>query len=117
MANFGSRVVLSLWVSYVPAIVIAYCIGMLVAFFLNRTFVFIGASNPIAQQFLWFILINIAAVAQTVTISLILARWLFPALQLPLDHELVAHAIGVAVPVFTSYLGHRRLTFRKHSAK
>ena len=28
------------------------------------------------------------------------------------DTETVAHAIGVAVPVLTSFVGHKKLTFR-----
>lgn len=112
LANLGSRIVLGWWMPYVASIVIAYCIGMLVAFSLNRLFVFKGATNPIAEQGMWFVLINLAAVAQTVLVSLLLARFLFPAIGMTFHPETVAHAIGVAVPVVTSYLGHRQLTFR-----
>lgn len=112
LANFGSRIVLSWWLPYVVAILIAYCIGMLVAFTLNRMFVFKGATNRLTEQSVWFVLINLAAVAQTVLVSLLFARWIFPSTGMQLHPETVAHAIGVMVPVFTSYLGHRRLTFR-----
>lgn len=111
--NFGSRIVFSQWLHYVPAIVIAYCLGMITAFTLNKLFVFNQASNRLHHQVLWFIVINLAAVAQTVAISLLLARWLLPALGIDFHNETMAHAAGVAVPVITSYIGHKHLSFRQ----
>jgi putative flippase GtrA len=110
--NFCSRIAFSHWLHYVPAIVIAYCLGMITAFTLNKLFVFNEASNRLHHQVLWFIVINLAAVAQTVVISLLLARWLLPALGIDFHNETIAHAVGVAVPVITSYIGHKRFSFR-----
>jgi putative flippase GtrA len=112
VANIVSRIALNTVMPYVPAIVLAYCIGMLTAFALNRAFVFTGANNPIAQQVQWFVLVNLFAVLQTLLISLLLARWLFPISGMRFHPETIAHAIGVAVPVLTSYVGHKRLSFR-----
>lgn len=110
--NFGSRIVLSHWLHYVPAIVIAYCLGMVTAFVLNRQFVFEKSSSGVHRQAGWFILVNVAAVLQTIAISLLLARWLLPALSIDFHNDTLAHAVGVAVPVVTSYLGHKHLSFR-----
>ncbi|MCX7033402.1 MAG: GtrA family protein [Arenimonas sp.] len=112
-ANFLSRIGLSQVMAYVPAIVLAYGIGMLTAFVLNRAFVFTAPSNSMRSQVGWFIGVNLLAVAQTVLISLGLARWLFPAVGFGFHPETVAHAVGVIVPVFTSFIGHRLLTFRR----
>jgi putative flippase GtrA len=112
VANFGSRILLSSVMPYVPAIVIAYCFGMTVAFLLNRLFVFGDAANRVQEQAVWFVLVNVMAVLQTVAISLLFARWIFPAMDMSFHAETIAHAIGVIVPVFTSYVGHKRLTFR-----
>lgn len=114
-ANFGSRILLSLWLPYEAAIVVAYLIGMLTAFVLNRAFVFTQVENSLRSQASWFIAINLAAVLQTLLISLLLARVLFPALGMEFHPETLAHAVGVAVPVITSYLGHRRFTFRSRT--
>jgi putative flippase GtrA len=113
LANMGSRVLLGLVIPYVPSIVIAYLIGMITAFVLNRLFVFDGAGNRLHEQVFWFTVINILALAQTVLVSLVLARWLFPQVGMDWHPETVAHVIGVLVPVFTSYVGHKRLTFRR----
>jgi len=112
VVNFGSRILLSNWMPYVPAIVLAYCVGMLTAFIINRQFVFEGSDRPLHHQAWWFTAVNLAAVLQTVAISLMFDRWVFPALGMRWQPESVAHAIGLIVPVFTSFAGHKYLTFR-----
>ncbi|MCT8272961.1 GtrA family protein [Xanthomonas translucens] len=115
-ANFGSRILLGQVMPYTWSIVVAYLIGMLTAFVLNRMFVFEAASTGLRHQAIWFTLINIAAVLQTLACSLAFARWMFPAMGMRFHPETLAHAIGVAVPVFTSYFGHKALTFKERPA-
>lgn len=110
-ANVLSRYLLNFVMPYVPSIVLAYLVGMVTAFALNRRYVFQGASKALHHQALWFTAINLAAVLQTVAVSLLLSRWLFPLVQWQFHPETIAHVVGVIVPVFTSYLGHRYLTF------
>lgn len=112
LANFGSRIGLNTLVPYVPSIILAYCIGMATAFILNRLFVFRTARNRLRHQAMWFTLVNLAAIVQTVAISVLLARWLFPLIGWDFHPETIAHAVGVAVPVVTSYFGHKHLSFR-----
>lgn len=113
-ANFGSRILFSEFMTYTPAIITAYCVGMLTAFLLNRVFVFKKASNRIHQQAVRFVLINVAAALQTLLISLLFARIIFPDADMNFHPQAVAHAIGVVIPVATSYLGHKHFTFRGH---
>lgn len=112
--NFGSRIYLEKIISYVPSIIIAYCIGMITAFVLNRIFVFRETDNSLEKQIFWFLAINIIALLQTVFISLILADWLFPFIGITFYPKTTAHAVGVIVPVITSYFGHKHLSFRKN---
>jgi putative flippase GtrA len=112
-ANIGSRIVFNAWMGYVPAILLAFCVGLTTAFVLNRVFVFKETINPLHQQAFWFTVVNLAAVVQTLGVSLLLARWLFPSIGFDWHDETVAHAFGVAVPVLTSFVGHKHLTFRK----
>lgn len=111
-ANYGSRFGFSLWFSYPVAIVLAYLVGMAVAFALMRQYVFDGRGKAIGPQVLRFVGVNVLAVAQTLIVSLLLARWLLPAAGIVEHAEAIAHAFGVAVPVVTSYFGHRLATFR-----
>ncbi|NIJ89754.1 putative flippase GtrA [Xanthomonas campestris] len=111
VVNFGSRIVLSHWLHYVSAIIIAYCLGMITAFFLNKLFVFEKSDKNLHKQILWFVLVNIAAVFQTLLISLAFARIIFPYLAIDFHIETLSHGIGVAVPAVTSYIGHKYLSF------
>ena len=112
IANFGSRIGLSHWIAYVPAIIVAYVIGMITAFVLNRMFVFDTATNSLRNQAWWFTVVNLAAVLQTLIISVALAEHVFPAMRLMAHRETIAHGIGVMVPAITSYVGHKYLSFR-----
>ncbi len=110
--NFGSRILYNQWMGFSAAIVLAYITGMVTAFVLARLFVFRDSQRALHHSALYFVLVNGVAVLQTWAISLLLADWLLPALGVrQYVHEL-AHAAGVVVPVFTSYLGHKHLSFK-----
>jgi putative flippase GtrA len=111
VANYGSRFAFSLWFSYEAAIVLAYLVGMTVAFLLMRAYVFDARAGKLTPQILKFVAVNILAVLQTLLISVVLVRWGFPALGIAQHVEALAHLIGVLVPVVTSYVGHRLATF------
>lgn len=115
LANILSRAGLNLVMPYVPSIVLAYIVGMITAFVLNRALVFTSADNRLHEQAAWFIAVNLAAVAQTVLVSLALDRWIFPAMGFTWHAATVAHIVGVVIPVFTSYFGHKHLSFRDRS--
>lgn len=111
-ANFGARVLFSLWVSYAVAVVLAFFVGLTSAFVLNRRFVFRESTNPLHRQASWFVAVNLFALAQTLFFSLLLAEIVLPYLGLGWHTKEIAHAIGIVAPLFTSYLGHKHLTFR-----
>lgn len=110
--NFGSRIVYNHWTDYSTAIVLAYLTGMVTAFVLARAFVFRGSSQALHRSALCFVLVNVAAVAQTWLVSMALAHYVLPALGITRHTRELAHAVGVAVPVFTSYIGHKRWSFK-----
>ncbi|GEM_PF-412284 len=111
--NFGSRIGLSVFLDYAMAIVVAYLIGMLTAFILNRLFVFESQDGRTAHQFFYFTLVNLFAIFQTLVVSLVLARMVLPSLGIEFWVEEIAHFFGICVPVFTSFLGHKYLSFKK----
>jgi putative flippase GtrA len=110
--NFGSRILLSVVLPYAIAVVVAYLFGMATAFVLNRRFVFTGSTNPLHQQALWFVTVNLVALLQTLAVSVLLADFLLPRAGLTWHADEIAHAVGIVTPILTSYLGHRRFTFR-----
>ena len=113
-ANFGSRFVFSIFFSYAIAVVLAYLVGMVVAFLLMRGHVFNARNGSLAPQVTKFVGVNVLAVLQTLVISLLLASWLLPNIGITdqVKAEAIAHLAGVLVPVVSSYVGHKFLTFR-----
>ncbi|AGW91649.1 hypothetical protein N234_16590 [Ralstonia pickettii DTP0602] len=110
--NWTSRIVYNLWLPYSYAIVAAYLTGMVTAFVLAKVFVFTTSTQSTGRSALIFTLVNIAAVLQTWGVSVVLAYYLLPALGVISHSKEIAHLFGVAVPVVTSYIGHKKYSFR-----
>lgn len=116
-ANFVARIILDVWLDYVASIILAYVLGMVVAFCLNARFVFPEGNTPLPHKIAWFTAINLLAILQTLLISVFLADWAFPAIGWHWYPETVAHAIGIVAPIVTSYIGHSRMSFRSVDPK
>lgn len=114
-ANIGSRIVFSMWLPYVPAIVLAFCVGLTTGFLLNRGWVFERTGRAWLLEGGLFLLVNLIGLGQTILISWLLADIVLPGLGQRIMVLETAHAIGVIVPVMTSFLGHKYLTFRIQS--
>lgn len=112
LANFGSRFLFSEFVSFGNAVILAYLVGMITAFILAKLFVFEQSRHSTKKEFFYFTLVNLVAIVQTYIISVGLAIYLFPSINFILFPEATAHAIGVAFPVFTSFIGHKYLSFK-----
>lgn len=110
--NFGSRIVYSRWLDFSSAVILAYVTGMITAFVLAKMFVFKESQQSTHRSAIFFVLVNLVAVLQTWAISLGLAYYLLPSLGITLFVREIAHAVGVAAPVFTSYIGHKHWSFR-----
>lgn len=110
--NFGTRLMFSLVMPYVSAVVCAYLIGMITAFVLSRAFVFQGGHGSVGGQVIRFVMINILAVFQTLVVSVSFACYFLPWFGWTWQSESVAHGIGVVVPAITSYFGHKYWSFR-----
>ena len=111
--NVLARWLLSLVMSYEAAVALAYLVGMTTAFVLARMFVFDACAGRASSQYLRFALVNVVAFSQVWLVSVGLARYLLPALGFTWQVEAVAHMIGVASPVVTSYFAHRHFSFRR----
>jgi len=112
LVNVLSRIGYSHWLGFTPAIVLAYLTGMVTAFVLARLLVFKDSARPLHHSAIYFALVNLLAVLQTWIVSTLLAFHLLPWLGVDQFRLEIAHAVGVAVPVFSSYFGHKFLSFR-----
>ena len=116
--NFGSRFFYSQWVDFSIAVVLAFITGLTIGYLLNKFFVFTTSGNSTSTEMLWFVLINLLALLQTWGVSIYLAGVLATGEGGITSSsrewsEALAHLAGVLLPVFTSYIGHRYLTFRE----
>ena len=110
--NVLARFLFELAVPYEYAVGLAYPCGMVTAFILARVFVFKPRPGAASGQFLRFTLVNAVAFGQVWLVSIGLARLVFPATGFTWNAETLAHVIGVASPVVTSYLLHKHFSFR-----
>ena len=114
LVNYFSRFIFSLFVTFGIAVILAYITGMITSFVLNKLFVFKNSIHDTKRQFLYFSLVNILAIIQTYIISVGLVYYIFPYYKINYFSEAIAHAIGVIFPVFTSFLGHKYLSFKSN---
>jgi putative flippase GtrA len=115
--NVVSRYFLSTVMDYRWSVIAAYLCGMTTAWILARAYVFEVSGRSRTGEYARFALVNLLAVAQVWVVSVGLAEYAFPALDFAWHPETVAHVIGVIVPVFTSYLGHRSFSFAPRAPK
>jgi putative flippase GtrA len=110
--NFGVGFGLSFVVPWNLDVVLGHMVGMVVAFFLFEQQVFGESDDGRAVSAGLFILVNLLAVLQTLLVYILLKDYLFPAWSMTLYPALVARAVGIVVPVFTSFLLHKYFTYR-----
>lgn len=111
LLNWSIRFPIERAIGFEPAIVVSYLVAMTGAFLLNRTYVFPATARDWREQYARFGLVNLAGLAQVFVVTVALARGLFPALGFAWHAEAVAHAVGLASPVMTSYWGYKRFSF------
>jgi len=112
LVNFCSRMVYDQWMSFSSAVVVAYLTGMVTAFVLARQFVFRDSGQTLSRSMLYFVLVNLLAVIQTWLVSMLMLYQALPALAISRFAPEIAHATGIVIPVFTSFLGHKYWSFR-----
>jgi putative flippase GtrA len=100
-----------LWIDCPAAVILGYLTGMVVAFVLMRTFVFPQSSQPVRKSIIFFVMVNSAGILQTFAVSMGL-YYLLPLLGVNRWVSEIAHGIGIAVPAFSSYIGHKRFSFK-----
>lgn len=112
LVNVLSRLGFSLIFRFELAVLAAYAVGMITAYILARRYVFICSGQSARRSFAAFALVNLVAVLQTWMVSISLRHLLLPVIGVVALVELMSHGLGVIIPVFTSYLGHKYVSFR-----
>lgn len=116
LANFASRFFFEPFTGFWQAVALAYVVGFLTAFFLNRRFVFPASGKPLHHEMAWFFLFNALAFPVVVFAALGLEHYVFSHfLPLPLARA-AAHGCAIILPVFVNFVAHKMVTFREAGA-
>lgn len=111
--NFASRIIYNQWVNYSLSIILSYITGMITAYLLMSSFVFLKGNRSRRFSVFSFILINILAVLQTWAITMLFLHYLFPSMGINYHIHEISHAIGIMAPLIVSFFGHKYITFGK----
>tara|TARA_B100000242_G_C43036824_1_gene483387 strand:+ start:1320 stop:1733 length:414 start_codon:yes stop_codon:yes gene_type:complete len=114
LVNIFSRVILSNYLAFELSIVIAYFFAIITAYFLAKIFVFKNKKVKVYRSFAFFFLVNIFAIFQTWMVTILFRNYIFEFINIDSNRDLFAHIIGVCVPVFSSYYGHKYITFNNN---
>jgi putative flippase GtrA len=117
VCNLSSRFFFSRIMRYELAVMVAYLIGMGVAFVLARSFVFQKSDTTWYSQLARFAVVNVFGFAQVWLVSVGLVRVVFPRIGFSWHPEDIAHLVGVASPIFVSYYAHKHFSFRLAAEK
>ena len=112
VVNFCARIIYNQWLGFSVSVLLAYLTGMVTAFLLARLFVFKTSTQTIYRSIFFFSVVNLLALIQTWAASMLMAFYILPAFSVTQFAPEIAHATGIIIPVFTSYLGHKYWSFR-----
>ncbi len=106
-----ARILISLWLPFSLAIVLAYIVGMATAFLLNRVFVFRKSEKSLTEQARGFVLINLLFFP-IVWYAAITINDGLRTLGFTFHTEEISHAIAVALPMIVTFLFYKLIAFR-----
>lgn len=109
--HWVSRIILSNWLSFPWAVASAYIVGMMVAFILNRYFVFPKSSKPIEKQARDFIIVNLLFFPLVWLASVKINQALI-LLGMVRYTEVFAHGVAVALPMLATFLIYKFIAFK-----
>jgi putative flippase GtrA len=112
IANLVSRYFLNFVMPFELAVVLAYVVGMVVAFVLFQRMIFGNPGTPLRRRVIRFVQVNLVGMALAWVVSTVMARLVLPMVGWSFHPFEVAHFVGVAAPTFSSYFLHRGYTFR-----
>lgn len=111
LTNLVVRYFLNFIMPFEIAVVLAYIAGMVVAFLLFGRIIFDGSEHALSRRIIRFTQVNILGAGLAWIVSVLMARFVLPAIGWDWHPLEIAHFVGVATPAFTSYFLHKHYTF------
>lgn len=112
LVNFSVGISLEGMLPYHGDIVVGHLSGMVVAFFLFESQVFGRSIESRSIEVSTFIVVNIASIVQTWFVYVGLHGYVFPSMDMNFYPQIQARVIAIVIPVFTSFIAHKYLTFK-----
>jgi putative flippase GtrA len=112
LLHWLARIVLSQWMPFAWAVALAYGVGVLVAFLLNRAIVFPASTRPAGQQLRDFLLVNLGFFPVVWGASMAIESAL-RSLGVAVYTQALAHGIAIAIPMLATFLMYKFLAFRE----
>lgn len=112
LLHWLARILLSLFMSYSWAVVVAYAVGMSVAFILNSLYIFPASDKPVPKQARDFFIINSVFFPVVWLVSIQLNKVL-PGFGIERYAEEIAHAVAISFPVLGTFLLYKFVAFRE----
>lgn len=112
ISNLIARYLLDFFLVFEVAVVLAYIVGMVVAFILFQKVIFGDPQTPLSRRIFRFCVVNALGAFLALAVSSAMARIVLPAAGWTFHPAELAHFVGVAVPAFTSYFLHKHYTFK-----
>jgi putative flippase GtrA len=109
--NWVARIILSPFLGFEAAVIVAYAIGMSSGFLLYRRFVWPNSGSNVRDQIIPFIAVNAASGVVVLLLSMFfvtIGDWLFG--RTPMI-EALAHGAAIGAGAVANYLGHGKFTF------
>lgn len=114
LLHWIARLLLSIWLPFSFAVIIAYFIGMLIAFLLNSFFIFPQSSKTRYSQIRSFFLVNLSFLP-LVWLASIEINNLLKILGIINYSEEIAHAFAISLPMLATFLIYKFFTFKEKS--
>lgn len=105
------RILLSVAMPFLPAVLLAQAIGMSVGFVVYRRFVFPPSSRSTLHQLRDFLGVNLLTALAVAAIALALNALLAAMIAPAVVAEALAHGLAIGAGAVLNYLGHALVTF------
>ena len=112
LINIISRIILTIFLDFEISVFISYLLAMITSFLLQRKYVFKSTKKSYKRSIAGFLLVHFVTLLQVWIVSFLLKFWLINFISSVSIVEFIAHGFGLGIPAFTSYYGHKYITFR-----
>ena len=107
-----ARILLSSWMTFSMAVIVAYVIGMTVAFLLNSFFVFPNSEKSKNLQICVFVLVNLTFLP-IVWLASLKINYFLKDLGVYGHSEEMAHALAISLPMLATFLIYKFFAFKE----